>query len=272
MLDSIEKIISRKEGRDILLDYKLPLSNAIGVIVFAHGHKGFKDWGAWNLIAEYFAEQGFVFLKFNFSLNGGTLENPIDFPDPEAFGQNNFYQELLDLEDVIDFSIETFKVSRVHLIGHSRGGGLVLCKGLSEKVQSIHSWAGVTDFFTMINDDFILDWETKGVTYIENKRTLQKLPIYKQFYDALLENQEALDIRYFVKQSELPLFFIHGSKDEAISLADAEMLSGLARNGKFQEVEDGGHTFGASHPFSGGELPYHSLLLCEWTLKNIKEL
>ena len=73
------------------------------VVIFCHGYKGFKDWGAWNLMAESFAKAGFFFIKFNFSHNGGTAENPIDFPDLEAFGNNNYTKELDDLERVIDW-------------------------------------------------------------------------------------------------------------------------------------------------------------------------
>ena len=73
------------------------------VIIFCHGYKGFKDWGAWNLMAEAFANSGFFFIKFNFSHNGGTPEQPIDFPDLEAFGNNNYSKELDDLGSVIDW-------------------------------------------------------------------------------------------------------------------------------------------------------------------------
>jgi len=36
------------------------------IVIFAHGYKGYKDWGAWNLVAKAFANSGFVFIKFNF--------------------------------------------------------------------------------------------------------------------------------------------------------------------------------------------------------------
>jgi len=51
------------------------------IVIFCHGYKGFKDWGAWDLVAKSFANAGFFFLKFNFSHNGGTVEQPMDFPD-----------------------------------------------------------------------------------------------------------------------------------------------------------------------------------------------
>lgn len=97
------------------------------VVIFCHGYKGFKDWGAWNVMATTFANAGFFFVKFNFSYNGGTSENPIDFPDLEAFGNNNYSKELDDLGSVIDWiSTNTaFKsnldLNNISLIGHSRG-------------------------------------------------------------------------------------------------------------------------------------------------------
>ncbi len=44
------------------------LSQSSGLVVFAHGYKGFKDWGAWHLVAQAFAEAGFDFLKLYFHL------------------------------------------------------------------------------------------------------------------------------------------------------------------------------------------------------------
>ena len=73
------------------------------VVIFCHGYKGFKDWGAWNIMAEAFANAGLFFVKFNFSHNGGTLEQPIDFPDLEAFGNNTYTKELDDLESVLNW-------------------------------------------------------------------------------------------------------------------------------------------------------------------------
>src|SRR5690554_1538958 len=97
-------ILETKGKKPILYDVYRPKSEARStpLAIFCHGYKGFKDWGAWHLVAEAFAEAGFCFLKFNFSHNGGTVEQPIDFPDLEAFAQNNFSHELDDLDRVIN--------------------------------------------------------------------------------------------------------------------------------------------------------------------------
>ena len=140
------------------------------IVIFCHGYKGFKDWGAWNLMATTFANKGFFFVKFNFSHNGGTAEQPIDFPDLEAFGHNNYSKELDDLETVIDWITNNsdfkneIKVDDVSLVGHSRGGGVALLKTNEDlRVKKVITLAGVCDFekrTATIGD--LKQWKTTG--------------------------------------------------------------------------------------------------------------
>ena len=70
------------KGRGMLMDITYDTRHKDApVVIFAHGFKGFKDWGTHNLVANYFAEHGFRYLKFNFSHNGTTADKPIDFVD-----------------------------------------------------------------------------------------------------------------------------------------------------------------------------------------------
>ena len=109
---------------DLTFDSK---KNSCPLVIFCHGYKGYKDWGCWNLVAKKFAENGINFLKFNFSHNGGTIDQPIDFPDLEAFSKNNYSIELKDVERVILYKKIRIVISNTVnlIIGHSRGGGIV---------------------------------------------------------------------------------------------------------------------------------------------------
>jgi len=62
--------IPGSDNKAILIDYILndQVENA-PMIIFVHGFKGFKDWGTHHLVADYFSNNGFNFLKFNFSHN-----------------------------------------------------------------------------------------------------------------------------------------------------------------------------------------------------------
>ena len=63
-------MLKNKGLKPILVDffYKKE-SKKMPIIIFCHGYKGFKDWGAWNLVGEEFANKNFFFIKFNFSHN-----------------------------------------------------------------------------------------------------------------------------------------------------------------------------------------------------------
>ena len=234
-------------------DHKLPIltdlfflenSQPKPVVIFCHGYKGFKDWGPWNLIATHFAQQGFFFLKFNFSHNGLTSENLLDFTDLEAFGNNNFIKELDDLQSVIDWisSSREFKndadISNISLIGHSRGGGIAVLKASEEsRIKKVISWAGVSDFGVRFPGGEILsDWQNKGIVYITNTRTNQKLPHYFQFYTTFAENADRLSIKKAVERLRIPYLIIQGEKDDNVILKEALALQSWNKNNELYSL------------------------------------
>lgn len=148
------------------------------ILIFVHGFKGFKDWGHFNLMAQLFAEAGFVCVKFNFSHNGTTVENPIGFDDLKSFGNNNYILELDDLKKVMDWvlTVDDLKneinANEIFLLGHSRGGGIaVLIAGEDKRVKKLVTWAAVSDFINRNKKRTIETWEKDGVVYTTNART-----------------------------------------------------------------------------------------------------
>ncbi len=233
------------------------------IVIFCHGYKGFKDWGAWDIVAKHFAASDFFFIKFNFSHNGGTLELPIDFPDLEAFGNNNYIKELDDLQSIIDWSIsneefhEELDHNEIILIGHSRGGGIVSLKAAEEhKVTQVISWAGVSDYASRFPvGEAFQQWKKEGVMYIKNGRTLQDMPHYFQFYTKFIENKERLTIARAVQQLLKPHLIIHGEEDTVVQLEEAKRLHKWNPKSKLELISNGDHVFGAKHPWNKIELP-----------------
>ena len=227
------------------------------VVVFCHGYKGFKDWGAWNLMAEAFANAGFFFIKFNFSHNGGTLEQPIDFPDLEAFGNNNYTKELDDLEAVLDWisNISNYKneanIDDISIIGHSRGGGIVLLKANEDnRVKKVIILAGVCNFgkrSSTIGD--LEEWKKEGVKYVVNGRTKQNMPHFYQFYIDFKENAERLNIQKATENIQIPHLIIHGDKDTSVLINEAENLKKWNPKAQFEIIENADHVFSVSHPW-----------------------
>ena len=271
--------IPGRHGKDILADVFYTKDNKkIEVVLFCHGYKGYKDWGAWNLVAEEFARQGFFFVKMNFSHNGGTLEQPIDFPDLEAFGQNNFIKELDDLETVIDwlFAGEAYEknmdMSQLTLIGHSRGGGIVLLKSHEDdRVKKVVTWAGVSDFGSRFPTGEVLEnWKNKGVAYVHNGRTKQEMPHYFQFFTTFKDNEERLTIKTATSNLNIPVLIVHGDQDETVGVEEAKNISLWAQGSCLKIIPGANHTFGSSQPWSENTMPEQLRGTVNETLKFLK--
>lgn len=258
-------VLERANNKPILLDATyVKNQNKKPILIFCHGYKGFKDWGCWNLMSKFLAEKNTFFIKFNFSHNGGTIEQPIDFPDLEAFGQNNFSKELDDLGDVIswitkgnhDFT-EEINTDDITLIGHSRGGGIVTIKTSEDtRVKQLITLAGVSDYKARFPNGEILEhWKKEGVAYIENSRTKQQMPHYIQFYNDFIENEERLTISNAANHIKVPHLIIHGTGDETVPFVEAEHLHTWSKKSELFAIEDANHVFGGSHPWSKKQLP-----------------
>jgi pimeloyl-ACP methyl ester carboxylesterase len=264
VIEEVNKIIKGPHRLPILLDvfYNDTVAHA-PLIIFCHGYKGFKDWGAWNLLAKTFADSGIAFLKFNFSHNGGSVEQPIDFPDLEAFGHNNYTKELDDLSQVLDWVETTYSehpyidASNITLVGHSRGGGIVTLKAAEDcRVKKLVSLAGVSDFKSRFPKGTDLDaWESTGVRFIMNGRTKQQMPHYFQFFEDFIANASRLTVQAAAKNLKLPHLIIHGDTDTSVDLKEAFALHKWHPESQLILLEGANHVFGSHHPWDFSELP-----------------
>lgn len=253
-------IVEGKHQKPIITDVFFKNDESLKpIIIFCHGYKGFKDWGAWNLMAETFAEAGFFFIKFNFSHNGGTIDQPIDFPDLEAFGNNNYTKELDDLQSIIDWIsnsnnatfLKNSDTTKLNLIGHSRGGGIVLLKTKEDKrVKKVITLAAVCDFgkrSSTIGD--LEQWKKDGVKYVMNGRTKQSMPHYYQFYEDFKANEERLNIRKAVENLQIPHLIIHGNNDTSVKIDEAENLQQWNPKADYHIIDRADHVFNVKHPW-----------------------
>ena len=250
------------------------------VVIFSHGFKGFKDWGAWDLVAEKFAESSMVFIKFNFSHNGTTLDDPLNFGDLDAFGNNNFTRELNDLGGVIDWVQTKMQASltippdleKIYLIGHSRGGGITLLKAAEDRrVKKIALWASVSNLLRNPSETFVANWKKEGVTYILNGRTKQNMPLYWQLYEDFQSNAARLDVETAARRLEVPVLIAHGTNDPAVPVSDAKNLNKWCKNARLLLIENANHVFGARHPFVNDELPPDAAQLVSESIRFFNE-
>lgn len=263
------------KGRGMLMNLTYRTSNKNApLVIFAHGFKGFKDWGAHNLVANYFAEKGFRFLKFNFSHNGTTADKPDDFADLIAFADNTFTIELEDLKAVIDFACGGAGIpaaNGVYLIGHSMGGGMAIIKTVEDKrVKKLVTMASISGFRNLWPKEIEEQWRLTGITYMANKRTGQQMPLKVSLLDDLERNPARLDILAHAAQIKQPWLIAHGDEDSTVPLASAKELKAANADAEFLVIKGGDHVFGATQPYAEPALPVHLLEFCEKTVKFLK--
>jgi len=251
------------------------------IILFIHGFKGFKDWGTFNIIAQQFAENEFVYCKFNLSHNGTTLKQPREIDDIETFGQNNFSIELDVLGVIIDYiksdefiipESETSK-SNIYLIGHSRGGGLAILKANEDpRIKGIVTWAAINNLAKRWPEEILKQWKKDGVMYVLNSRTNQNLPVYYQMVIDFEKNAERLDIPKAASHLHCPWLIAHGSNDETLPFQMATDLKSRNEKAELYIINEAGHTFGGSHPHETIELRKHTQLLVDKTISFLKNI
>ena len=281
-LSSFSHVLHTKAGRPFLIDglwkedgKKKP------ILIFVHGFKGFKDWGPFPLLSAYFAASGVLCIKVNLSHNGTTPETPYDFSDLEAFGRNTFSQQLEDLTTVIDFVVQAQQPfpaeeadrSRITLLGHSRGGSLVLLQAAEDaRVRKVITWAAVADLTAGYSDEQLADWKAHGVLYSFNGRTQQQMPQYYDYYVDLMDNPKRLNVGHAAEQLLQPLLLLHGDADETVPVSDADTLHSKAVHSELYILKGAGHTFGAKHPMTDINFPPAFLEALTETLRFIKNV
>lgn len=279
MVSLKNSLIKGTHGKPIVSDlYYHKTNTRKPLVIFCHGYKGYKDWGAFDLMSSSFLEAGIALLKFNFSHNGGTPEQPIDFPDLEAFGNNNYMMELDDLESVINWvsTAEEFKdeidINNIILIGHSRGGAIAILKASEDaRIKKLVTWAAVCDLNrSMFEQGAELEqWKKDGVLYIVNGRTKQKMPHYIQFYHNYSKNKERLDVKKAVKQLSIPQLIVHGEGDLAVPVIHAENLHQWNPASELMLLPKANHVFGASQPWLRDKLPEDFSIVLKKTINFI---
>ncbi len=162
---------------------------------------------------------------------------------------------------------------KIHLIGHSRGGGIaLLAANMDNRISSVTSWAGISDIGSRFPSGKELDeWKNSGVRYVQNGRTKQNLPQFYSLYEDFNQNQDKLNIGKACETLKIPACIIHGSNDTSVPLCEGEKNAKLL-NVPLQIIENADHVFGASHPWKSSDLPKDLKIVCMQTLENFNNL
>lgn len=278
MIEIRNKEVARTDGRSIMADLSFH-EKVAPLLILVHGFKSFKNWGAYDIIFQWFVEKGFHVVKFNFSHNGGNKEEVVDFPDLEAFGKNTYSLELEDLTKVLDWLGQDESISpvinhdMVALIGHSRGGAISLLKASEDDtVKAVVTFNAVADLGERMEIYDRDKWLKEGVLFMKNERTGQEMPLYSSFLLDYEQNNERFNIQERVSHIRAPSLILHCKDDETVPYKHGILINNALISSKLILLDNGGHTLGAKHPWNSKTLPGPLRQACNASLDFFKSL
>ncbi len=240
----------------------------VPLLIFVHGFKGFKDWGSHQLVARHFVQNGFRFLKFNFSYAGVSAERPGEISDLDSFADNTFSREMADLEVIIHHAVTYLGVSKVTLIGHSRGGGISILKAARHPhVAALITWSSIVDFRSLWKKQQEEEWRRNGRIHVLNARTGERMPLNIGLLNDYENNQKQLDILEAARQIRIPWLIVHGTDDINVPFDCAQQLSNAQPQSRLLSIKDANHVFGSNHPYAAETLPPALLQVCEKSIR-----
>lgn len=248
-----------KEDRIIRGEVRIPAeTGSYPVILICHGFKAFKEWGFFPTLADRLTNSGFATILFDFSMNG-VGDDPSVYGELDKFARLTFSREQEDLalllkqiqKGALPYA-EFLDPQRIGIIGHSRGGGnsLIFALDHPEDIQSVVIWNSISrpDFFT---EETIKELKEKGITYIQNARTKQSMPIHREVLDDIDQNRERFDFLHRLPYLTSPLLIVQADHDHPGFMEGARKMAKLAPQATLQIIRNANHTMGAVHPFAG---------------------
>ena len=227
-------------------------------VVVCHGFKGFKNWGFFPELGRRLAAAGFAAVTFNFSGSGigPDLEN---FTELDRFASDTLSKQIADLGCILDalaagrIGSDRGDLSRLALLGHSRGGAVAILRAREDpRVRALVTWAGVSTVWRYTQRE-LAEWRRRGNMDFLNTRTQQIMRIHSTLLDDLEANRERFDIPRAVAALEVPLLVVHGEQDVSVPVREAQTLAAAAAPGHctLEIVPGTGHTFDVVHPWAG---------------------
>ena len=225
----------------------MPSSDPKGIILIAHGFKGYKDYGMFPWLAQQFVDHGHTVHRFNFSHSGMT-DSDGPFERPELFERDTWNFQVEDL------AILTRELGQddlpVTILGHSRGGvSCLLAAGRGavevDGVISLSAPATCNPMTSHAQQELL----TQGFIEALSSRTDQMLHVGRAFLQDQLDDPASHDLLPLVETNDSRILVIHVEIDPTVSVESAVAIAAAGQATTLVRIQKGDHVYNTPNPF-----------------------
>ena len=244
------------DGGPLRLDYYAAVTESGGApekspgraVILCHGFRGYKDWGFLPFLATRLAEEGLPAVAFNFS-SSGIVGADGGFGEPERFRRGTYGGDVADLGIVMDWMEARLAGAepRFGLAGHSRGGVIALLRAARDRRVRAVATLGAPSRIGVWPEGYFEAWRRGESAEVYDFRTKETLRLGPDLYVDWERNQADYDTANAAARLAAPLLVVHGTRDGAVPLSEAETLAGFGRSTstELRVIEGAGHSFQA---------------------------
>jgi pimeloyl-ACP methyl ester carboxylesterase len=253
--------LSSSQGLPIRGDLDVP-ERARALVVIVHGFKGFKDWGFFPWVAQRLFQHRLAVCRFNMS-RSGIGDDPESFDRLDLFEHDTYSQQLADLRTVVAYAQEQAPGLSTFLFGHSRGGGVAILGAADvPKLRGVAAWSPIARCDRW-DEATKREWRERGYLEQLNTRTKQLMRMSPAILDDCEANAARLDVAAAARALTVPLFVVHGGRDESVPVDEGRGLAESNDGASFLMIERASHTFNAIHPLV--HVPFELVVAAEST-------
>lgn len=259
--------IPGSDGEAILGDTHRPEGQPRGVILIAHGFKGYKDYGMFPHVAAQCAASGLLAHRFNFSHSGMTNDTAT-FARPDLFERDTWNRQvgdLLALTEAIGTGGLEGEGLPLFMFGHSRGGvSVLLAAGRLAGSERDPAPRGVITAAAPstccgVTEAQQSEWRAAGKVVSPSSRTGQDLVIDVGWLDEQRDQPEAHDLLAQVTGISCPISVIHGAADPTVPAESATLIGDAAADARIHLIPNANHVFNTPNPFPFDGAPSREL-------------
>lgn len=228
-------------------------------VLFAHGFKGYKDYGFIPVLSVKLVEAlPIVMHRFNFSHSGMT-DDSSTFARPDLFERNTWNKQVADMEALIHAvqngaSPAQAASAPIAFLGHSRGGTTCLLAagrrfrdGEAPPPVAVATLAASDSTLTM-DQNAITMLRDQGYLVSPSARTGQSLRVGIEWLREQEDDPTGHDVLSLCSRISCPVLVAHGAEDPTVPVECAERITRACPRGESLTIADGNHVFNTPNP------------------------